>query len=191
MGCRRQDQPSAPGSAQVLTLLGLRAATFPQAEDLTRGRRLYARPRSADFWPTRIKPDESHREGFPCQIHCGPGALGRAAARTCLIRASRPALGSSGVELQWSVGRAGVFGGACGSGVHSVTLQGGGATGAQTGANARRVPQTAHDASRALSQVNGSSADSLGPGQTGRSCLGVRGRGLGTNLPRRPHWGPG
>ena len=44
-----------------------------------------------------------------------------------------------------------------------------------TGANAGRFPQTACDANRALSQVRGSPADSLGPGQMGRSCLGVKG----------------
>src|ERR1700761_1262343 len=43
------------------------------------------------------------------------------------------------------------------------------------GANAGRLPQTDRDAVGALSQLAGSLADSLGPGQTGHSCLGVKG----------------
>jgi hypothetical protein len=43
------------------------------------------------------------------------------------------------------------------------------------GANAGRLVQTPHDAVTAMSLVRGSPADFLGPGQTGRSCLGVKG----------------
>jgi hypothetical protein len=43
------------------------------------------------------------------------------------------------------------------------------------GANAGRLPQTGLDVIKALSQVRSSLADSLGPGQTGRSRLGVKG----------------
>ena len=43
------------------------------------------------------------------------------------------------------------------------------------GANAGLLPQTDRDAIRTLLQVRVSLADSLGPGQTGHSCLGVQG----------------
>ena len=43
------------------------------------------------------------------------------------------------------------------------------------GANAGRLVQTARAAFRALSQVRGSPADSVRPGQTVRSWLGVKG----------------
>jgi hypothetical protein len=45
----------------------------------------------------------------------------------------------------------------------------------RTGAKAGRLAQTVRDAVRALLQVRGSSADSLRPRQTGRSCLEVKG----------------
>ena len=54
--------------------------------------------------------------GFPCQIRRGPGRWSRIAARvrTSAFRASRPALGPSGVKLQRRAGRGRRVGGACG-----------------------------------------------------------------------------
>ena len=64
-------------------------------------------PASARYEPPR---------GFPCQIRRGPGRWSRIAARvrTSAFRASRPALGPSGVKLQRRAGRGRRVGGACG-----------------------------------------------------------------------------
>jgi hypothetical protein len=48
-------------------------------------------------------------------------------------------------------------------------------SGARNGSQRTSTPRLRGDAIRALSQVRGSPADSVRPGQTGRSCLGVKG----------------
>ena len=52
------------------------------------------------------------------------------------------------------------------------------------GANAFRLPRTRRDSARALMQMRGSPSDSLRPGQTPDSCLGVKGSPVQIRPPR-------